>query len=197
MHFVVLSIFLWKMYIPLFRRKIPILILIFTLYTALILLCNYAYEPFSERIERSTKIVHLDQKETSHALTGRPKIWALSFAAFKENPITGIGARNFGRSKEYPRYSHPHHAHLEILVGSGVLGLVSFLFINLLIIKWWIKSSPASQMHAWPFISYLIASFFPLTSHRSIYATELSLITFLFAAMAMASLRDKRIEEID
>jgi O-antigen ligase len=80
--------------------------------------------------ERVTSFVDPSQSET------RLNLWKTSLSVFADNPILGVGEDNFDYHFEhykvegfYDTIVHPHNDYLNILVQSGLPGLIAWLTI--------------------------------------------------------------------
>jgi O-antigen ligase len=96
-----------------------------------------------------------------HSVGQRFEMWRTAISLFKENPVFGVGWRNFSersvalvqQQRAHPSSSqapHPHNAYLDALVTHGVIGFVLLIF--LLGFPFWIarqdkyRGFPPSQM---------------------------------------------------
>ncbi len=71
--------------------------------------------------------------------SGRLDIWKFSWEKFLENPVWGIGPRNFRNldftGVELTSTYHPHSIVLELLLETGVMGFVAFMLFILLLLR--------------------------------------------------------------
>jgi putative inorganic carbon (hco3(-)) transporter len=86
--------------------------------------------------DRALSTVDLSQNET------RLNLWKTSFHMFQAFPITGFGEDNFDYYIEtfkvpgfYDTTAHPHNDYLNVLVNSGIVGLLAFLSIWVIAIR--------------------------------------------------------------
>jgi putative inorganic carbon (hco3(-)) transporter len=86
--------------------------------------------------DRALSIADLNQNET------RLNLWKTSFHMFQARPIAGFGEDNFDYYFEtfkvpgfYDATGHPHNDYLNVLVNSGIVGLITFLSIWVLAIR--------------------------------------------------------------
>jgi O-antigen ligase len=79
-------------------------------------------------------------------------LWRAAWQLFKERPLVGIGPDNFrlryGEALGYPRWDgnvRVNNLYLEVLVGSGVLGIAA-LGLMLAAIRWHVQLVTASVL---------------------------------------------------
>ena len=156
---------------------------------------------FSERIERTARVLTVDESGVDMALSGRAQIWQAATCMIREHPINGVGARNF--RQEFPACdpmpgqvpawgSGPaHHAHqivLEILSETGVIGLLLWLAGAALAWRAWRYASPEARERARPAMLALAVTVFPFNTHLAFYSTFWGGLTLLLAALYSGSL---------
>lgn len=156
---------------------------------------------FSERIERTARVLTVDQSGVDMALSGRAQIWQAATCMIREHPFNGVGARNF--RQEFPACdpmpgqvpawgSGPaHHAHqivLEILSETGVIGLLLWLAGAALAWRAWRYASPEARERARPAMLALGVTVFPFNTHLAFYSTFWGGLTLLLAALYSGSL---------
>jgi O-antigen ligase len=86
--------------------------------------------------DRALSIADISQNET------RVNLWKTSIKMFQTFPITGFGEDNFDYYVEafkvpgfYDTTAHPHSDYLNVLVNSGIVGLITFLSIWIIAIR--------------------------------------------------------------
>ena len=156
---------------------------------------------FSERIERTARVLTVDESGVDMALSGRAQIWQAATCMIREHPFNGVGARNF--RQEFPACDpmpgHPpawgagaaHHAHqivLEILSETGVIGLLLWLAGAALAWRAWRYASPEARERARPAMLALGVTVFPFNTHLAFYSTFWGGLTLLLAALYSGSL---------
>lgn len=77
----------------------------------------------------------------------RLRLWQTSFNMIKDKPIWGIGLGNFSRLFDrykvegfYDTTCHPHNDFLNVAVNSGILGLLAYLSIWVIFLRFTLKS---------------------------------------------------------
>lgn len=82
----------------------------------------------------------LSDKENIEDLSGRKKFWELGFSLFEESPILGIGFYEsaFLKNDNLGFEASFHNVYLEILVATGLIGLLFFILFlfNTFFIFW-------------------------------------------------------------
>lgn len=97
----------------------------------------------SRRLETKTNDVKLSENPASvgeNSLVSRLFIWHTAVNAFLKEPVIGIGMYSFKKTsskyytipkpffKQYVEYKTPHVSYLEIIVETGIVGFILFLF---------------------------------------------------------------------
>lgn len=125
----------------------------------------------------------------------RTSLWASVNSMIDAKPWFGSGAGNFetayvlyantdiGPDKVFP---HAHQVILDILVGTGLLGLAGWLVLHGVLLKLWLQSN--TRLLALPIILIPFLMWFPLNTHRGIYTSELMQFTWLWLAMGVGLL---------
>ena len=140
----------------------------------------------------------------------RLPIWQTAYSIFKEQPINGIGPRGFRFIyhdygsldniyiiSKSNRFNHlfsknlpptpPHLLLLEILVETGVIGLVGFLLLFYFLIK--LRRKIKNISYEFVFLIPVLVSLFPFNSHMAFYGSVWSSMIWLLMAIYFSSLR--------
>lgn len=141
-----------------------------------------------------------DYETLDIATSRRLTLWRTGSNIFLEHPINGIGPRGYRYAyrsfaedddfwiREYSKgQTHPHLMGLEILVETGVLGLLGFcLFVALMIRNIYSKrdADPAGAM--WLILA--MVAWFPLNTHLAFYGSYWSTFAWLFLAIGAANI---------
>ena len=156
---------------------------------------------FSERIERTARVLTVDESGVDMALSGRAQIWQAATCMIRAHPFNGVGARNF--RQEFPACDPlpgqrpawgsgaAHHAHqivLEILSETGVIGLLLWLAGAALAWRAWRYATPEARERARPAMLALAVTVFPFNTHLAFYSTFWGGLTLLLAALYSGSL---------
>ena len=167
-------------------------------------------QPTRDRFETTLGLFSFDYESINAATATRLPIWQTAYSIFKERPINGIGPRGFrfiyhdyGKhddiyiisksnrlnylfSKNLPP-THPHLLLLEILVETGVIGLLGFLLLFYFLIKSRRKIKNIS--YEFVFLIPVLVSLFPFNSHMAFYGSVWSSMIWLLMAIYFSSLR--------
>lgn len=112
------------------------------------------------------------ESHTDHGSAGvRLQMWRSATHLFKENPVFGIGWRNFSEdtkplaerglvSAQVVGSPHPHSTYLEFLAGYGLVGfllLLSFYFLSLrAAYQAGPKQNPSAKLFLWFLVFYVL-----------------------------------------
>jgi len=129
-----LFLFLERKNTSLFQRMQKLFLLV------CILLGFFFWESGSEKWQ---SLVHLEERSS---VASRVMIWNVAIQAIKEYPFWGIGIGRFQKvylayQSQFPLYlewavPQPHNLYMAIWLETGLIGLISFLFL----ILYWVKN---------------------------------------------------------
>ncbi len=143
---------------------------------------------FHDRMARTLLVLHGTDQSLDTALSGRLDIWHASVAMIAAHPVNGVGVRGFRYA--YPHYApaddhfvvsreacgigegacHPHQLVLEILTGTGALGLLLWLVAAAWAWRAWRQVGELARARAFPASLALGVMLFPLNSHLAFYS---------------------------
>ena len=211
--FIFFSLFLILIFFNNFRKE-KIIILISILIFLLILLSNTR---LNDRIIDRTLNVDLvsekqlpiivNKKKFNIFTEAHEKIFRTGFYIFINNPIIGVGPKNFRiackkkiyDTSEFSCTNHPHNTYLQLLSETGIIGFLIVFFVMLFIIFLLIKSLYLRMRYNQFFlnnlqISLLICltiSLFPLSPSGSFFNNWLSSIYYYPVGILIWSFTNK------
>ncbi|MES9955645.1 MAG: O-antigen ligase family protein [Sedimenticola sp.] len=153
-----------------------------------------ASESFGKRVDQTLLIFSGDLSDVDTALSMRLPIWQTALSMTEENPVNGIGARNFRHA--YLDYAaeddsfrsagftptHPHQMLLEVGAETGMIGLVGLAIFLVLIARSFITSAAVGGLQTSAAIC-LFAAAFPINTHLAIYSSFWGMMLWWFAAL--------------
>jgi len=71
----------------------------------------------------------------NRATSGRSKVWQDGIVLWKQNPWMGIGAGSYRLSTKYKGQINLHNYYLQVLVDSGIIGIISLIILLTLLLK--------------------------------------------------------------
>jgi len=153
-----------------------------------------------EKIRKEAPESHKTKDQPYHLIgSGHVQLFVSSFTIFKENPIFGIGLKNYYKvclslksEKNVSCSNHPHNYYLDILTTSGIIGFLILAILIFLILKNFINSNVYKKkkfnindfFYILLFINFLII-FFPLRSSGSFFTTGNA--SFIFFTISLIS----------
>lgn len=170
------------------------------------------YSPFKKKIEATEGLFSGDYDKVNAATSIRLPIWVVALKMSKDHLINGVGPRGFRYA--YPPYAekddfflkmrsdmgpnHPHQIFLEVLVETGIIGVVGyFLFLGFLVRLTW-RAIRAHNNYAAPVGIAVFAAIMPINAGIAFYASVLSAMTWWMLAIFFAVLMtDKQKPAID
>ncbi len=161
--------------------------LIFILIAALLSLFyfnDYTRIKYTEIIKRTT-ILNNDQKFLEFENIKYFYHYRVAWEIFKDNPILGVGNKNFRWDCHRPKYfssekklssqmcsTHPHQVHFELLSEQGLLGYILIMGILLnFAIKLLINSYKKNEMFKFSLSLYTMVFLIPLLPGGGIFST--------------------------
>jgi O-antigen ligase len=160
---------------------------------------------FDARMERTLTALHDSRHAVNYAASGRLDIWRVSARMIAAHPLLGVGVRDFRDA--YPRYApandhfvtaeacgvgegacHPHQIVLEVLSGTGAIGLALWLAAAVLALRAWRRVGPAARRRAFPATVALAVTVFPLNTHLAFYSAWWGLLFWWLLALWCAAL---------
>ena len=174
-------------FIPINKLIIDKKKLIFILITALITLFyfnDYTRIKYTEVIKR-TFILNDNEKISDFENIKYFYHYSVAWKIFKDNPILGVGNKNFRWDCHRPKYfstekklseqmcsTHPHQIHFELLSEQGIVGYIIIMGILLnFTIKLIINSYKKNQIFNFSLCLYIIAFLLPLLPGGGIFST--------------------------
>ena len=144
-------------------------------------------QTFSQFFFEDKKITFFSIQHESHAIA--------AIEIFKDNPILGIGPKNFRFECKKKKYdisefsctTHPHNFYIQLLSETGLFGIVVPLIFLFSILKFYIKTffkKISNKLHDIDvmkicFYSSFLFSIFPLIPTGNIFNNWLSIIFYL------------------
>jgi len=139
--------------------------------------------------------------ETVNFGSGHLLIFNSSVQIWKKNKIFGSGLKSFRLNCKYIKNqtcsSHPHNYILELLLDTGLLGLILIYLIFFIstidYIKFFRKNLDLEiKLKSLPFFLIIFLEFFPLRSSGSFFTTSVATIIFLMLAI-LIGITEKKI----
>lgn len=200
MYAVVATGFIWQAFIAPRKHKLLLCAGASVLGLAMIAGLYFTSITFQERIDQTLMACSGNKKSLNEALTDRLPVWEAAWDVIADHPINGCGARNFRKvamqywnTKEYGAPGkigntfHPHQLVLEYAVGTGIIG-VTGLFLSMgLCLAWWFRAGPQQKTLAGGTGLTLLASYFPLNTHRALFASLEALSIWVLIALYCAA----------
>jgi O-antigen ligase len=153
---------------------------------------------FKNRVDQTLLIRDSSRQEINNALSGRVAVFESAAGIIRDHPINGIGARNYRLLCEqyWPddlkapikKALYPHQLILEYAVGTGSIGVSGLLVSMGLCLRWWRRASVQQREMAAGYALTLLALYFPLNTHKSVFSSELSVSLWVLIALYTASI---------
>jgi O-antigen ligase len=157
-----------------------------------IIIVNASKLFYTKQTKKITTFADEDLEKITKQGVGYLVIFNSGIQQWKEKKILGRGLKSFRINCQYIRgqtcSTHPHNYFIEILLDTGVLGLIILYLIFILstinYLKFYKKNLNASSIvKSTPFFLIIFFEFFPLRSTGSFFTTNNSVIIFFFLAI--------------
>ena len=162
-----------------FSRGVIIFLAVFIVVGAL---AYSSSTPFNNQIQHTLGLVSGERETVDRSSNHRLSLWSVGLKVFEDNPLLGVGPR--GYRYNYENYAasdnfwiqhfgsgqtHPHLMGLEIMIETGVVGLLCYVLVLLLLLKSIKEWSPSGRINCWligAFIAWL-----PTNTHLAFYGS--------------------------
>jgi len=199
MYAIVAAGFTWKAFIAPRKHKLLVCIGIVSLGAAMLIGLYFTSSAFQERANQTLVALGGTEEDVNEALTDRLPVWSAAWGAIKDHPINGSGARNFrvvaldywpekyGEPGKIGNTFYPHQIILEYAFGTGLIGLAGLCLSAWLCLRWWHRATPEQRTLAGGYGLVLLADYFPINTHRSMYASLEALSIWVLIALYAAT----------
>ncbi len=160
---------------------------------------------FHARMTQTLAALHDTRHAINYASSGRLDIWRVAGRMIEAHPVLGVGVRDFREA--YPRFAsakdefvtvqscgvgegacHPHQIVLEVLAGTGAVGLALWLAALALALRAWRRVGALARQRAFPVTVALAVTVFPLNTHLAFYSAWWGLLFWWLLALWCAAL---------
>ena len=152
---------------------------------------------FTKQMRHSYGLLSGNAQVIDRASNHRLALWDVGLNIFKDNPILGIGPR--GYRYDFRKYAdpenfwienfdsvqtHPHLMSLEILVETGIIGLLMYLFALFLIFRISITLNSRDPAKFWLIAAFI--AWFPLNTHLAFYGSYWASLAWVLLALGFS-----------
>lgn len=116
----------------------------FSMKAAFVIMCLVFVSFSSIDTERYGTLLEIEDDYNIHHETGRLALWKIGARALLDNPITGVGVRNYAyavgldreaRGAETLRWQTAHNSVIQIGTETGIVGLILFLLMSVNVLR--------------------------------------------------------------
>ncbi len=201
MYAIVSLVFIWKAFIEPRKHKLLICIVIILLGATSVTTLYCIWWPFRDRVDKTLVALNGTETALNEALANRIPVWDAAIAAIKDHPINGSGARNFrvvaleywpkekyGYPEKIGNTFYPHQLVLEYALGTGLIGILGLILSTGFCLRWWFRAGAEPRTLACGYGLALLADYFPLNTHRSMFASLEALSIWILIALYCATI---------
>ena len=148
------------------------------------------------RLTTSLGIFSGDYEVVNKATAKRLPLWQTSILIAREHWLLGVGARGYRYVySEYAReddewkssgQTHPHQLLLEVLVESGLIGLLGLLCFTLVFFQH-MKAAISRDPTVFPWGLAVVVIIFPINTHMAFYGSYWSSFFWILVTLALSS----------
>ena len=178
-------------------RKFSRIVGVASFFVLLVVSALFTSSPsFTKQIQHSYGLLSGNAQVMDRSSNHRLALWDVGLNIFEDNPILGIGPR--GYRYDFRKYAdpenfwiknfdsgqtHPHLMSLEILVETGIIGLLMYLFALLLILRISITSTSRESAEFWLIAAFL--AWLPFNTHLAFYGSYWASLAWMFLALGL------------
>ena len=143
-----------------------------------------------------------DRERVDEALSQRLSIWETAANMVHAHWLNGVGPRgfryayaDFATAQDFWTHAepsriptHPHQLLLEVLVETGIIGLVGYLLILIAGVRWVSALEPGRLLISVPFVLVAFVALFPLNVHKGFYGNFAASMIWWSIATAVAAM---------
>jgi O-antigen ligase len=186
---VLYGLLLWRMQLRVdLRKAIPAVVLA----AAVGVIAVAQTDWIEKRIVVVGGIFSGDYETVDAAVNNRLGHWVAALEMYRENPVNGIGVKNYKFSQ--PTYAQddeifrgqPHLFLLEVGAETGSIGLIGLALLGLFTVLIIVQLARDGQFEAVPWGLSLLLAAFPLNATLSLYAHFMSALVFYLAMVFFA-----------
>ena len=152
----------------------------------------------AKRAQSAAGVFSTDFETVDVASKRRLSIWAPAVGVAKEHWINGIGPRsfryefleaapadNFWMKRDPPGVTHPHMTVIEVLVETGLIGLVGYMLLLAIVVTFTWRRRRSED--CWAAGVCVLAALFPLNVHMATYGSFWSSVIWWLAVLWVAA----------
>ena len=162
-------------------------------------LLSLQYPGVMKRASALSGLFSLDLEQVDQATKYRLSIWGPSLSLASDHWFNGVGPRgfrevfleyanedNFWSKRDPPGVLHPHLVVLEILIETGVIGLVGYLLL-FSFVAWALWRRSGTDPRLATFGIALLILIFPVNTHTAFYGSKSSALMWWLLFIFLAS----------
>ncbi len=152
------------------------------------------HKPTNDRFKETLGLFSNNYNSINVATAIRLPIWGTAYAAFKANPINGIGPRGFrhvykeyaSKDNYFKSQTHPHLLILEIMTETGLIGMLGYFVLLFLLVKDLLKRKRLKN--DFPYILPVLIAIFPFNAHMAFYGSIWSTMIWWLMAIYFSTI---------
>lgn len=154
----------------------------------------------SGRFTQTMAVFSGDAQQVNMGFSSRVTLWTTAKNMVKENFWFGIGPRGYRTvyadyaepgdrfiERNSTQMTHPHQMLMEVFVETGFIGLLGFLVLLVLLIRFWWRS--AGKLETAPWFMLALLAWFPLNMHYAFYNSTWASVCWVVLMMAIGSVK--------
>lgn len=191
--------YFYLLYIKPAKRKIIPLIVIPVFFGGIVM-AMVSFSPLvQQQVTLTQNAISGDYEQLNNMTHEYPELWKITTEIAEQHIVNGVGVGNFltafmpylAPHAAIPTHidiSHPHQVLLDVVVSTGVIGLLGLLLAYAAIWRLWRNATPAQQKMALPLLMPLLVLWWPINAHHAFYSPPLAALSLFFLAFSVAAL---------
>jgi O-antigen ligase len=202
MYGVVATVFIWKAFVAPRKHKLPVCVGLIALGLAMVTGLYSASDTFRKRADQTLLALKGSRQAINDATSERVAVFESAWNIFRDYPINGVGAHNYRKlsAAYWPKdiqciqtsVLYPHQLILEYASETGLIGLTGLAASFFLCIRWWRRADKETRRTSAGYALTLLALYFPLNTHRSIFSSELACSLWILIALYTVAIHKNR-----
>lgn len=191
--------YMYLQYIKPAKRPILPVIIVPTFFAAIVCATIFVSPIVQQQVNRTELVFAGNGQQVDTMARDYADLWQAASEISQQHLVNGVGVDNFlaafmpylAPNAPVPTHidvTHPHQVLLDVVVSTGVLGLLGMLLLYAAVWRLWCSATPEQQKTALPMLMPLLVLWWPLNIHHSFYSAPLAALTLFFLAFSIAAL---------
>lgn len=191
--------YIYLVYVKPAKRPVVPLIVIPSFFGALIAFVVSSSPLLQQQLNHTQGVLSGDVEQMTSLTRDYVQLWQNTGEIAEQHLVNGVGVGNFlgafipylAPNAPIPTHIdilHPHHVWLDVVVNTGLIGLLALLLAYAAMWRLWRTATPEQQKLALPLLMPLVVLWWPINAHHGFYQAPLAALTLFCLAFSIAAL---------